>query len=165
MTLLRVAVTLTQLYHQLPFGVLFSISSLESSSRVSLPLSNLNTAMPTCSNTMLPFDLKNWKNTLLNSYDGLCGRKEVSHFFLNFNLIKCPNFAFYFTWFYFSAGLKWEGTEYSRQGPAGHKLCLQDWLVFPGYFLSRCCFYLMIFISHQQLPGSAGAECSSHAHS
>lgn len=58
-TLLRVAVTLTQLYHQLPFGVLFSISSLESSSRVSLPLSNLNTAMPTCSNTMLPFDLKN----------------------------------------------------------------------------------------------------------
>lgn len=66
---------LNQLYHQLPFGVLFATSSLESSSRVSFPLSNLNIAMPTCWNTMLPFDLKNWKNTLVNSSDGLCGRK------------------------------------------------------------------------------------------
>lgn len=111
--------------------------------------------MPTCSNTMLPFGLKIWKNTLVNSPDDLCGRKSVSHFFLNFNLMKCPNFAFYFPWFCFSAGLEWEGTEDSRQGPAGQMLCFQEWLGFPGYFLSYCCFYLMIFISHQQLPAQA----------
>lgn len=125
------------------------------SSRVSFPLFNLNIAMPTCSNTMLPFGLKNWKNTLANSGDELFGKKPVSHFFLNFNSIKCLNFAFNFTWFYFSAGLEWEGTEDSQQGPAGQMVCFQDWLVFPGYFLSCCCFCLMIFLSHQQLPAQA----------
>lgn len=146
---------LSQLHHWLLFRVLFATFSLESSSRVSFPLFNLNIAMPTCSNTMLPFGLKIWKNTLVNSPDDLCGRKSVSHFFLNFNLMKCPNFAFYFPWFCFSAGLEWEGTEDSRQGPAGQMLCFQEWLGFPGYFLSYCCFYLMIFISHQQLPAQA----------
>lgn len=59
----------------------------------------------------------------------------MSFFFNSFNLRKYLYFGFYFTWFYLSAGLDWEGTQHS-----GEHLVQQCWYlpIFSGISPGLC---------------------------